>query len=77
MMTTLAGLVVVLMMIVKEIANLFDAVKTLFQFKISQRRMIKMEIFQIIGLALVATVIALLLKAHRPEMALQISLVTE
>jgi stage III sporulation protein AD len=38
--------------------------------------MIKMEIFQIIGLALVATVIALLLKAHRPEMALQISLVT-
>jgi stage III sporulation protein AC len=32
MMTTLAGLVVVLMMIVKEIANLFDAVKTLFQF---------------------------------------------
>jgi stage III sporulation protein AD len=38
--------------------------------------MIKMEIFQIIGLALVATVIALLLKAHRPELALQISLVT-
>jgi len=38
--------------------------------------MIKMEIFQIIGLALVATVIALLLKAHRPEMALQVSLVT-
>ncbi|HOM03082.1 MAG TPA: stage III sporulation protein AD [Acetivibrio sp.] len=35
-----------------------------------------MEIFQIIGLALVATVIALLLKAHRPEMALQVSLVT-
>jgi len=38
--------------------------------------MIKMEIFQIIGLALVATIIALLLKSHRPEMALQISLVT-
>lgn len=35
-----------------------------------------MEIFQIIGLAIVATVIALILKAHRPEMALQISLVT-
>ncbi|HHV28598.1 stage III sporulation protein AD [Acetivibrio mesophilus] len=35
-----------------------------------------MEIFQIIGLALVATIIALLLKSHRPEMALQISLVT-
>ncbi|TYQ13364.1 UNVERIFIED_CONTAM: stage III sporulation protein AC [Acetivibrio alkalicellulosi] len=32
MMTTLAGLIVVLMMIIKEIVNLFDAVKTIFQF---------------------------------------------
>ena len=31
MMTTLAGLVVVLMMVVQEIANLFNMVKTLFQ----------------------------------------------
>ena len=31
MMTTLAGLVVVLMMVVQEIASLFDLVKTLFQ----------------------------------------------
>ncbi|MGE4277139.1 MAG: stage III sporulation protein AC [Lawsonibacter sp.] len=31
MMTTLAGLVVVLMMVVQEIANLFDMVKTLFR----------------------------------------------
>ena len=31
-MTTLAGLVVVLMLITKEIANLFDLVKTLFGF---------------------------------------------
>ena len=31
MMTTLAGLVVVLMMVVQEIANLFDLVKTLFR----------------------------------------------
>ena len=30
MMTTLAGLVVVLMMVVREIADLFDLVKTLF-----------------------------------------------
>ncbi len=30
-MTTLAGLIVVLMMIVKEIAVLFDTVKTLFK----------------------------------------------
>ena len=31
MMTTLSGLVVVLMMVVQEIADLFDLVKTLFQ----------------------------------------------
>lgn len=31
-MTTLAGLVVVLMMVVKEIAELFDLVKRLFDF---------------------------------------------
>ncbi len=31
MMTTLAGLVVVLMMVVQEIANLFQLVKSLFQ----------------------------------------------
>lgn len=31
-MTTLAGLVVVLMMIAQEIADLFDLVKTLFEF---------------------------------------------
>ena len=31
MMTTLAGLVVVLMMVVQEIANLFDLVKDLFR----------------------------------------------
>lgn len=32
MMTTLAGLVVVLLMVVREIAKLFDTVKTLFNF---------------------------------------------
>ncbi len=31
MMTTLAGLVVVLMMVVEQISDLFDLVKTLFQ----------------------------------------------
>lgn len=31
-MTTLAGLVVVLMMVAQEIADLFDLVKTLFEF---------------------------------------------
>lgn len=32
MMTTLAGLIVVLLMVVKEIVNLFNVVKTMFQF---------------------------------------------
>ncbi|MEG2222533.1 MAG: stage III sporulation protein AC [Oscillospiraceae bacterium] len=32
MMTTLAGLVVVLMMLVQQISNLFELVKTLFHF---------------------------------------------
>lgn len=32
MMTTLAGLVVVLLMVVKEIAKLFDTIKALFNF---------------------------------------------
>lgn len=31
MMTTLAGLIVVLLMVVKEIAALFDTVKTIFK----------------------------------------------
>ena len=32
MMTTLAGLVVVLMMMVQEISDLFNLIKTLYQF---------------------------------------------
>lgn len=32
MMTTLAGLIVVLMMIIDQIAKLFDTIKTLFGF---------------------------------------------
>ncbi len=35
-----------------------------------------MEIFQIVGIALIATILAVLIKEHRPEIALQISIVT-
>ncbi|NLD50448.1 MAG: stage III sporulation protein AD [Clostridiaceae bacterium] len=35
-----------------------------------------MELFQIIGLALIATIIIIVLKAQRPEIAVQVSLVT-
>lgn len=31
MLTTLAGLIVVLLMVVKEVANLFETVKTIFK----------------------------------------------
>jgi stage III sporulation protein AD len=34
------------------------------------------EIFQIVGLGVVATIIAIVLKTHRPEIAIQISLLT-
>lgn len=32
LMTNLAGLIIILLMVAKEIVNLFDAVKTMFQF---------------------------------------------
>jgi stage III sporulation protein AC len=32
LMTNLAGLIIILLMVSKEIVNLFDAVKTMFQF---------------------------------------------
>lgn len=34
-----------------------------------------MEILQIVGLALVATILSVVLKSHRPELAMQISLI--
>jgi len=36
----------------------------------------QMEIFQIVGLGLIAAVLAVLLKQHRPEIALHVSVVT-
>jgi stage III sporulation protein AD len=41
-----------------------------------KRRLIKVEIFQIVGLGVVATILAIVIKAHRPEIAIQISLLT-
>ena len=35
-----------------------------------------MEIFKIVGIALLAVVIIVILKSHRPEMAIQLSLIT-
>jgi len=38
--------------------------------------MIKVEILQIAGLGVVATILALVLKTQRPELAVQISIIT-
>lgn len=38
--------------------------------------MIKVEIIQIIGLAVIATIIVIVLKVQRPEIAVQVSLIT-
>lgn len=35
-----------------------------------------MEIFQIVGLCIVATLLVIVIRSHRPEMALQVSIVT-
>ena len=64
MMTTLAGLVVVLMMLVQQISDLFQLVKTLFGLS-------EMEaVWQIVALGLLGAVLAALLKKHTPELAL-------
>ena len=64
MMTTLAGLVVVLMMLVQQISDLFQLVKTLFGLQ-------EMEaVWQIVALGLLGAVLAALLKKHTPELAL-------
>ena len=64
MMTTLAGLVVVLMMLVQQISDLFQLVKTLFGLW-------EMEaVWQIGALGLLGAVLAALLKKHTPELAL-------
>ena len=64
MMTTLAGLVVVLMMLVQQISDLFQLVKTLFG-------LYEMEaVWQIVALGLLGAVLAALLKKHTPELAL-------
>ncbi len=35
-----------------------------------------MEIFQIVGLCIIATLLVIVIRAHKPEMALQVSIVT-
>ena len=59
MMTTLAGLVVVLMMLVQQISDLFDLVKTLFRSEME-------TVMKVTALCLVGAVLAALLKKSSP-----------
>ena len=65
MMTTLAGLIVVLMMLISEISNLFDTVKIRFRTM--------NEIVTVAGIAVASAGAAVLLKQYKPEYAFGIS----
>ena len=64
MMTTLAGLVVVLMMLVQQISDLFDLVKTLFS-------LLRMDtVLRLAALCLLGALLAVLLRRGGGELAL-------
>ena len=68
MMTTLAGLVVVLMMLVQQISDLFELVKTLFS-------LCEMEaVMRFCALCVTGALLAVLLKRTNPDMALLLAL---
>ena len=73
MMTTLAGLVIVLTMVIREISTLFDTVRTYLDYKKGSE---VMDIVKIVGIALVSLIIIILLKQYKPEFAIYISLLT-
>ena len=72
MMTTLAGLVVVLFWIIGYISQLFETVQTMFQLSGGDR----LEISKIITLGLVGTVFAVLLKKENPQIAMLVAAAT-
>ena len=72
MMTTLAGLVVVLFWIIGYISQLFETVQTMFQLSGGGY----VEISKIIALGLVGTVFAVLLKKENPQIAMLVAAAT-
>ena len=72
MLTTLAGLVVVLFWVIQYISQLFDTVQALFQLLGGGR----MEIGKIIAIGLVGTIFAVLLKKENPQLAMLLAAVT-
>ena len=63
MMTTLAGLIVVLMMIISQISVLFDTIKDLFALCPA------MDIFKVLGVCLCALVLLSVLRQYNPGYA--------
>ena len=66
-MTTLAGLVVVLMIVAQKIAQLFDLVQSLFRFSMD-------TLLQVAGLGLIAVLLGLVLKKGNGVLALLLTL---
>ena len=64
MLTTLAGVIVVLMMIIPQISNLFSAVKSLFDLMI-----------KVVGIVLTALIINIVLKNYSKEFTFLINIV--
>ena len=71
MMTTLAGIVIVLSIVINEISELFTTVRTLFNLE----EVALMEIIQIIGIGLTGVIIAGILKEYKPEFKIYVSIV--
>ena len=69
MLTTLAGLIVVLSMIVGEISDLFRTVKSVLVCS-------AMSMVAVIGITVVAAFLAVLLRRYHPEYSMAIGLIT-
>ena len=82
MMTTLAGLIIVLTMVIKEISTLFTSVRTMFglqiiliQINCIRKELFAMDIIKIIGVGLIALIIIIIVKQYRPEFTIYVSLI--
>ena len=75
MMTTLAGLVIVLTLVIKEISTLFDSVRTMFGLWCAkERNWLRMDIVKVIGIGLISLIIIIIVRQYKPEFTLYVSL---
>ena len=76
MMTTIAGLIVVLMMIVTEISNLFEKNQKYFQSIGGKQGTVNMNIIAFVGAGIIGAVLSSVLKQYKPEFSIYITLIT-